>query len=65
VKRVLELELASNGTPQRVELVARALFKMSPPTPDRIISMGPAPQTTKEVGTNGEANTSLSQEGSE
>jgi cell division protein FtsL len=43
VKRVLELELASNGTPARVDLVAQALFKMAPPTPDRIISMGPLP----------------------
>jgi cell division protein FtsL len=43
VKRVLELELASNGTPARVDLVAQALFKMTPPTPDRIISMGPLP----------------------
>lgn len=45
VKRVLELELASNGTPLRVELVAKALFKMAPPTPDRIISMGPMPRS--------------------
>ncbi len=46
VKRVLELELASNGTPSRVELVAKSLFKMAPPTPDRIISMGPMPRST-------------------
>jgi hypothetical protein len=45
VKRVMELELASNGTPARVELVAKALFKMAPPTPDRIISMGPLPRS--------------------
>ena len=44
VKRVLELELASNGTPMRVELVAKSLFKMASPTPDRIISMGPMPR---------------------
>ena len=43
VKRVLELELTSIAAPQRVELVARALFKMAPPSPDRIISMGVAP----------------------
>jgi cell division protein FtsL len=43
VKRVLELELASNGTPARVDLIAQALFKMSPPTADRIITMGPLP----------------------
>jgi len=46
VKRVLELELASNGTPLRVELVAKSLFKMAPPTPDRIISMGALPRAT-------------------
>ncbi len=50
VKRVLELELASNGTPARVELVAKSLFKMSPPTADRIISMGPLPRTPAEDG---------------
>jgi len=49
VKRVLELELASDGTPQRVELVAKALFKMAPPTPDRIISMGPMPKSPAEA----------------
>ncbi len=53
VKRVMELELASNGTPARVELVAKALFKMAPPTPDRIISMGPLPRT----GAEGDGNT--------
>jgi len=45
VKRVLELELASNGTPLRVELVAKSLFKMAPPSPDRVISMGSMPRT--------------------
>lgn len=49
IKRVMELELASNGTPVRVELVARALFKMAPPTPDRIISMGPLPRSGTET----------------
>gem|GEM_PF-747916 len=49
VKRVLELELASNGTPLRVEFVARALFKMAPPSPDRIISMGPMPPSPAEA----------------
>ena len=49
VKRVLELELASNGTPSRVDLVAQALFKMAPPTPDRIISMGTVPNSPHDV----------------
>jgi cell division protein FtsL len=48
VKRVLELELASHGTPARVDLVAQALFKMAPPSPDRIISMGPLPNSDAE-----------------
>jgi cell division protein FtsL len=40
VKRVLELEAASFETPQRVDVVARTLLGMQPPTPDRIFSMG-------------------------
>ena len=43
VKRVLELELASHKTPERVELVARTLFGMSEPTPDRILAAGAQP----------------------
>ena len=41
VKRVLELEKASYETPERVEIVARTLLGMEPPTPDRIVSLGP------------------------
>jgi cell division protein FtsL len=55
VKRVLELELASNGTPGRVELVAKSLFKMGPPSPDRIISMGPMPRAGADNGADPEA----------
>lgn len=44
VKRVLELELASYKTPERVELVARTLLGMAPPTVDRILPAGPEPQ---------------------
>ena len=55
VKRVLELELASNGTPLRVELVAKSLFKMAPPTPDRIISMGPMPRSPGDANGPGDA----------
>lgn len=56
VKHVLELELASHKTPERVEFVARTLLGMSEPTPDRILPAGqfpaetgvePAPATTK------------------
>jgi cell division protein FtsL len=42
VRRVLELEVASYHTPQRVEVVARTLLRMEPPSPDRIIAMAPA-----------------------
>jgi cell division protein FtsL len=41
VKRVLEVEAASYKTPERVEIVARTLLGMEPPSPDRIISIGP------------------------
>jgi len=37
VKRVLELEATSYETPQRVEVVARTLLGMQPPTADRIV----------------------------
>jgi cell division protein FtsL len=37
VKRVLELEAASYETPQRVEVVARTLLGMQPPSADRIV----------------------------
>lgn len=50
VKRVLELELASNGTPARVDLVAQALFKMSPPSADRIIAMPPVADSQGSSG---------------
>lgn len=43
VKRVLELELASHKTPERVEFVARTLLGMTEPTPDRILPAGPLP----------------------
>lgn len=42
VKRVLELESASYKTPERVEIVARTLLGMEPPSPDRIVSIGTA-----------------------
>lgn len=43
VKRVLELELASQKTPERVEFVARSLFDMSEPEPGRLVVAGPQP----------------------
>jgi cell division protein FtsL len=43
VKRVLELEVASYKTPERVDLVARSLMGMAEPDHSRILSGGPAP----------------------
>jgi hypothetical protein len=37
VRRVLELEAASNQTPERVEMVARTLLGMTPPPPEKVI----------------------------
>lgn len=39
VKRVIELEVASYHTPQRVEVVSRTLLGMEPPSADRIIAL--------------------------
>lgn len=39
VKRVLELEVSSYQTPQRVEMVARTTLRMEPPAPERIINL--------------------------
>ena len=56
VKHVLELELASHKTPERVDFVARTLLGMSEPTTDRIIPAGvlpaePAPAVAAAPGT--------------
>jgi cell division protein FtsL len=48
VKRVLELELASHETPERVDLVARSVLGMSEPSSDRILSAGPRPEVGGE-----------------
>jgi cell division protein FtsL len=45
IKRVLELEQASYKTPERVELVARSLLGMAPPSVDRILAAGPEPES--------------------
>src|SRR5688572_15620371 len=37
VRRVLELEVASYETPERVDLVARTLLGMAPPGVDRVL----------------------------
>jgi cell division protein FtsL len=43
VKHVLELEVASHKTPERVEFVARTLLGMSEPSADRILPAGRRP----------------------
>ena len=48
VKRVLQLEIASHKTPERVDVVARGLLGMSEPSPDRIHRAGPMPPEEKE-----------------
>jgi cell division protein FtsL len=49
VKHVLELEVASHKTPERVDFVARTLLGMSEPTADRILPAGrrPAPEAAQ------------------
>jgi cell division protein FtsL len=44
VKHVLELELASHKTPERVDFVARTLLGMSEPDPSRILPAGTMPE---------------------
>ena len=52
-KRVLELEVASYQTPQRVEMVARQLLGMTPPPPEKVIPVRlrrPKPKRTAVAG---------------
>ena len=39
VKRVLQVEAASYKTPERVEIVARTLLGMEPPSTDRVVPL--------------------------
>ena len=55
VKRVFELERASQETPERVDLVGRTLFGMSNPEAERLVSGGPMPTVAEEVGAEAEA----------
>jgi cell division protein FtsL len=50
VRRVLELELSSHKTPERVDLVARSLLGMREPTPDRILPAGSQPPDEVDPG---------------
>ena len=45
VRHVLEVELGSHKTPERVDFVARTLLGMSEPSPDRIRTAGVRPRT--------------------
>lgn len=55
VKRVLELELSAYETPERVDLVGRALLGMEEPSVDRILPAGSEP----EVGSDSKEDTPL------
>jgi cell division protein FtsL len=48
VRRVLELELSSHKTPERVDLVARTLLGMHEPEPARILAAGSRPKAQPE-----------------
>lgn len=43
VERVLSLELGAHRTPERVDLIARALFGMQEPAPERVRPLGKDP----------------------
>lgn len=49
VKRVLSLEAASYRTPQRVEMVARTLFAMTPPPPERVVVLKGPPAPARDL----------------
>jgi cell division protein FtsL len=55
VKRVLDLEAASYKTPERIEIIARTLLGMEPPTPERIVPLPkqPAPEDKDGVASAG------------
>jgi len=47
VRHVLELELSSHKTPERVDFVARTLLGMSEPDPSRILPAGTMPEVAE------------------
>jgi hypothetical protein len=51
VRHVLEVELGSHKTPERVDFVARTLLGMTEPTPERIRSAGRLPLVEVEDAT--------------
>lgn len=48
VRHVLEVELGSQKTPERVDFVARTLLGMSEPSADRVRSAGARPRAEEE-----------------
>lgn len=50
-KRVLELEVASYQTPERIEFIGRSLLGLAEPSWDRIIPVGPLPVLESRVTT--------------
>lgn len=48
VRRVLELELSSYKTPERIDLVSRTLLGMDDPEPERILGAGKRPEARPE-----------------
>lgn len=48
VRHVLEVELGSHKTPERVDFVARTLLGMSEPPPERVRSAGRRPVAQEE-----------------
>jgi cell division protein FtsL len=57
-KRVLELEVASYQTPERIERVARSLLGMTPPPPERVIPLRPRHPSEPVQGAAGRAGAS-------
>ena len=49
VRHVLEVELGSQKTPERVDFVARTLLGMSEPSADRVRSAGVRPHAEEET----------------
>jgi hypothetical protein len=47
VRHVLEVELGSHKTPERVDFVARTLLGMSEPSPERIRTAGKRPSAAE------------------
>jgi hypothetical protein len=59
VRRVLELEVASYQTPERVDLVARTLLGMAPPGVDRMLHAAALPKVLDAVREAGRRSTPL------